>query len=938
MIQLGDIGLGKIKSKEGFEYQLTRDDLLWAGRMLFGESSSNIGRKAVLWCMAQRLAWAGNRRRGAFKKLVKDYSQPINPKWRNEVVEAGEESLVGHFCHPTRGTKRNEGRCGPDRLARRMRVSTKQWDELPGSLQLVIKNWSEGHLANPVPGAVDFAQARATVGGRRVTTREQALARLRERNLKLVWDEDGNPEGSLEDSNAFYSRTDGRTTRRKSSEWPDGYVFIEYRETTSTTAPVTQGQPTNNPNSSTAPPQNVVPMEQEDRDRIKLMTRGREAPPDRKHQYAVLEGSTDSQSSLPRWDRINDIRNPYDQFDIQMGELRTKSTLELTNTLPAIQIFMQDENGDLVNLNDLIFTRSPLENFSQEKVNQFHPERPIASIMDLSIRVEQPKVGGPTGIMTGKLRLKIHNPYVVFAAHPRGKFIHWMLKQGMYVRVKYGVQGSSIGDNLGAFKIRDEDFIIAQHKVDMKENLEAVLELTIIPATSKLLNQIFVGESIPIDNLSLSSEDVDAAVTAAVAGDRLTGPQRSSIKASIMQFQREFNSAREFVGSDTERNSDGTLSSVLQGALSSLDIIQRPDGFDQVQIRNTIEAIKSIQSSMLSQRFEQIIQENSYISRPRENLGIIAINAGPLLSIMIAPELEKVVGIASRTSLRQEQSRRNQVTMVFGNFNANAGEWSRKPISTFPIDIEEILAHIRRERDIGRFFDTFNSFVGQVFSQMRNRDFFIGRSENRGEDNFRALELPEVKYRIYPDPQKPNNWIFYVYDNKEYITTLQNLLSELGNRKITKDEIKAKCEENKIPWIELGSNTSLVKQMTATTEADDMLMSHNIWQANQAFNERRTDASTNIPAGIDRNFLTGIRDGDTHNIIRATELVMPLHITMEHFMVSDAIIFGHVYLFFPLKQFAGLFTIYELDHVIDKNSAKSKFTLRINMTQRNIVT
>ncbi|MCA9604912.1 MAG: hypothetical protein KC619_04935 [Myxococcales bacterium] len=139
-----------------WRYPLTDRDVLWAGRMVQGETNARAGRAddalAVLWTMTQLFSPAGQegkygrQRFGDFTSLIRAYSQPINPLWLGD----------GMFCRPG-GRAAGTEACAADRLARRARLQQTPWRELDAELRQVVLDWAAGRTNNPVPGAVEFA-------------------------------------------------------------------------------------------------------------------------------------------------------------------------------------------------------------------------------------------------------------------------------------------------------------------------------------------------------------------------------------------------------------------------------------------------------------------------------------------------------------------------------------------------------------------------------------------------------------------------------------------------------------------------------------------------------------------------------------------------------------------------------------------------------------
>jgi len=139
-----------------WRYRLTKTDLLWAARMVEGETLRREGRaddaRAVLWSMTalfspqgQRAKY-GRRRFSDFSTQIRAYSQPINPRWL----------ATGEFCRPGGRWHGTDG-CSEARLRARERLQRTPWNELDPELRRVVIAWATGKTRNPVPKAIEFA-------------------------------------------------------------------------------------------------------------------------------------------------------------------------------------------------------------------------------------------------------------------------------------------------------------------------------------------------------------------------------------------------------------------------------------------------------------------------------------------------------------------------------------------------------------------------------------------------------------------------------------------------------------------------------------------------------------------------------------------------------------------------------------------------------------
>ncbi len=126
-----------------WSYTLTPSDLLWASRMITGESGTNErDAVAVLWTMASRLA---QMRGSSFTNIIQSYSQVINPRW----------SSSGDMCAPG-GRYAGQDNCSAHLLQRRAQISAMQAADMP-TQWAIVQRWASGGYPNPVPRATEFA-------------------------------------------------------------------------------------------------------------------------------------------------------------------------------------------------------------------------------------------------------------------------------------------------------------------------------------------------------------------------------------------------------------------------------------------------------------------------------------------------------------------------------------------------------------------------------------------------------------------------------------------------------------------------------------------------------------------------------------------------------------------------------------------------------------
>lgn len=134
--------LGQIRSSAGYVYQLVPEDLLWLARAVQFEGGSD--HAATVWTYAQM---AVRRNTSSLKSLIRAHSQTVNPLWD----EATDSKCITHPEH-----------CTDAQLARRARARSIPWAEISPEVRSLVVDWAQARVANPVPRATDFANARVS--------------------------------------------------------------------------------------------------------------------------------------------------------------------------------------------------------------------------------------------------------------------------------------------------------------------------------------------------------------------------------------------------------------------------------------------------------------------------------------------------------------------------------------------------------------------------------------------------------------------------------------------------------------------------------------------------------------------------------------------------------------------------------------------------------
>jgi hypothetical protein len=928
-------------------YRLTWDDLLWAARMLIGEAGTNASTNegaAVLWCMASRLVALNST---SYTRLIQAYSQPINPKWMAE----------GEFCR-VGGRFNGTTHCAPNKLERRARYQNTTWEEIPGDVQDLVFRWATGQVDNPIPRATHFAVPRVASRGRGI---EGLRAREgQDGQLMLIWDTHGRGEDSLEfTGNAFY-------TTRRSRTWEDRYVRIyfdsERREASDSnveavgqqTRPFGQGGERRQQGNSQAV--TLTPPPNDNFERTSLLTSDRTSPPSIQYPYFHADSKYEdpsAQQKLSAKESEAMLMVNADRFYRQVMALKRRTNLEMTQMVPILMITAEDDEGGIVNLNEVIFSVSPHDRSYYDEPDIF-PDRPIASLEGFEVTVQEPSVGGITGITMGTLKIVVHNPELITRSHPVGKYIAYMMSQGFVMRIRYGLEGAYdlSEDHRTAFQWREEDFFVSQYNLTIADNKTTNISISVMPATQRLMNQIRLGQSIPVAELgSIKASDIDNIIEQVSAGGS-AGNQQSQqtqeLRRRLSRFQLQLNSARESPGVGLEARVSGSFGFQLHAALTNREIFNGSDSISPVPVANMVEALQSIQGVLLTRRFQNVIQKNCYRYTHRD-LSINAINVGPLLSEIVKPEIDYIFGVVTRNQIeigekfsvderprkRFEGNSRETVKLVFGNFNSRAGQWANKPISTFPINAETVFGHLRQRRNVGEFSSTVNDFISVVNRLVNEQENYDADTSQGSEEVRLRLEKPRIKYAIYPDPTDETAWVMYVYDDKIPTVRIREALDSLSTDRVpTTAEIKKMLEQNKIPWFEMGEEGAIIKSFNGSTQSDDMLASHNMIMANrQQRTVRDFDAAVSWPVGISREFAAS-----THmtpqQVIRSVNYVAPIRVSVQSLILPTAYFAGPIFVFFPIRTFSGIYQIQQIRHDI-KGSPLTNLNLQINLSVFN---
>lgn len=930
-------------------YQITWDDLLWLARMVHGEAGTNYqDGAATLWTISSR--YFSINAVGPLYQLAQRYSQPINPRWQED----------GEFCR-VGGRHHGSSHCSPAVLERRRAVSTLPWENINPRIQRLVYNWATANVQNPVSRAVHWATPK--VSNRANSGRHRTDGP--DNGWEFVWDSLGRAFETL--VAAAFDLTSGNTywSTNRSRSWPANHIKVVFEDRSATDGNPTDPEPFEDEGSSsggsgqrsdlTPPPNNIF-------NRTVAISSDRTSTPENHYEYATIsEEDPNARSVLSEKEQRLMLQIAPTRFQNQVNALKQMSSLQITKTVPVVIIWAYDENGNMVNLNETIFTISPFDRSSYEEPERF-PERPLASIVGFQLQVEENRGGGGTSFNNATLQLKVHNPTLISLGHPQGKHLARMMSQGTVIRVRYGIEGFSEDSDTEkhAFQWKEEDYQSVTVKVKVNTDMSAEYSLRLMPVSHAIMNQIMIGQSLPVDELGrLTTQDIDDIINQVTSTNRedINDSQIDQLRRRLSLFREQLNSRSESPAPGLVRRQDGTLGLQIHQALRNQDIFDLRDEEPVVPIPDMVEAFQSIQSVLLTKRYSRILQDACY-NRTYRGVTTAVANLGPVVSEIMKPELDFVARLSSEGGANRlgeifssddhsKENNRQNIKLIFGNFNSRAGQYANKPISTFPLNVDALLSSLRAARAVGEFGGTLISFFTRISGMVGDRSAYdVPQQSNENDDRNRritpsyVLTLPRIRFILYPDPTSLDSWICYVYDTKEPTVRLRNAmdaLTDFGRRsdRASDSEIKRLLEEHGIPWVQMGDEFAFLKQFDAETLTNDQMFAHYVQSAHrQSVSQRDIDGNPDIPSGISSQFFNSFNQTPQQRISNL-QYVPALQLSVQSLLMLTAYYMGPIYVFFPIPRFSSLYIMQGVRHDI-KSQGMSLTNLNLIVDVSNI--
>lgn len=697
-------------------------------------------------------------------------------------------------------------------------------------------------------------------------------------------------------------------------------------------------------------------------ERIQEITSGRFDSPTGKLGYSIVVDKDEdpnildynAQSGILANSKNSSAPKSMFKFLDQLKALKNASTLEMSEAVPVLEILVQTKDGSVVNLNNAVFSvpqlKSVTSNPSSSPQYSYNlPDRPVASLISFETNVQQVAVGGPTSFVLATLNIKVHNPHRLDEKDKQGKHIVNLIKQGYHSRIKFGVTHNYPDTKNSprlrqAFQWTQRDFVTSQYKFKVNNDLSMDISIELIPSEQRLFSQTMIGENLPVPAALLDAKALTLGVT--------DQGESFEIQRAASGFNSQVSKPNDVSiivneNSVLQNNEPNNIGNMFRSYLSNATLEDLNNVMPSVKV-NQINALKKVQAAYLQSAMEQIFKQNAYLyfmESKDKNLSYPAINVGPLFDKLVRPEVEKSISLVKKgkihigetTSLEPEgsspendKSQDKTIVFLYGKFNSSAGRFANKPISTFPLNVDTILGYFKEQRDVGFFAGTINEFIQKMFNAIMEPENFSRQQIE--QDNFVTLiddsfEVPNLKYVLYKDPSVKGRWIFYIYDCKDSVVNFSKFLKKSKDIK-TKSGIVSLCEQQNVPYIEVGSEKTFIRNLSGESKSSDLIQANNMFKANStAYSSRQADNS-NIPPGISREFLQANK-GDLTGAPEYHTIVLPLVLSIDSYLILSAHLFEPIYVFFPFKQISGLYTISSLTHVVENGKVSSNMTLFI---------
>ncbi len=215
--QEGPFGALARKDGAGDPYRISDEDVLWAARMLVGESGGedDVDNVAVLWCMINSYMLRPVREiYPTFTAFVRAYCTPLQPYLKSQ-------GAIDR--HKKRKTPMVEVEPGKWQLVRHVQIQQRPWADLPAGARAVVERVFRGKEPSPCRNATQFCSTAVYFHDKhgRYPTDEEHAAYTREyaESKNWVWVP---IEGANARSNVFFEE-------ERFAELPERVVAVRTR-------------------------------------------------------------------------------------------------------------------------------------------------------------------------------------------------------------------------------------------------------------------------------------------------------------------------------------------------------------------------------------------------------------------------------------------------------------------------------------------------------------------------------------------------------------------------------------------------------------------------------------------------------------------------------------------------------------------------------------
>jgi hypothetical protein len=477
---------------------------------------------------------------------------------------------------------------------------------------------------------------------------------------------------------------------------------------------------------------------------------------------------TNQPSIQPAPSQLDDNFNPLLSFSEDfIDSLSNVDSISLGQSVPYISLSLLDLGGEeITNFNLDFFSKNPsLEPF---KTDVRYPNRPEASLKSLQIKKDKGGISGGGYIFFTDIKMdfKIHRPEAL-----QTTFLKAFLFLGLPLKLTYGWNSPL------EFLNKKESLIFN------------VQEYSINFDTTNQIDFSIVGKSYSNDFLNINLGDDDTFL--------VSDPLKSD----------------EARGVDEEVNIINNYLTYIQSAAVGDGTIKKNFTQPKEERRKRLKPFKSNFNIRRTTMFK------NRDLRVNQTVGIKTVSSLKIHDIvknLIEPSLK---GLAKKVGTI------NEVRIIYGQFNDNAGEYGGKSIGEFLVPWRSLKKEIQREvlkKEVPTVGDLFNILIREYLS---SKKFYKFKQAQRNKE---TLRMPDIKAKvdvietIETESKKYLN--IYLFDANFGIPNVL-LLTQHKSSSSTQEQLEDEAKDQNLAIFKLGHTNSFIKNINISTNMDQNLRS-----------------------------------------------------------------------------------------------------------------